>query len=159
MAIIYLLFLLYYKITKRWPISDLAKKYSFFGIFFIMIFEGNIEELTFFAVGELMLFISCSQTHKFVNVFVVFFLFVVTVFSFSFLVWVKVHYQHKAKHFLENHHHHLPGIVCSMVDRFSIAFLFGVVHRVMIKAPDAQLGALAALEIAWIISRFRSLSY
>lgn len=48
---IYIVMLLLFKAWKNRPISRLFRKYSFYGLLFPFIFEGNIESLTYYSIG------------------------------------------------------------------------------------------------------------
>lgn len=50
-TIIFAILVICFKVTKQWTFSKLIKKYDFYAIYIAMIFEGNVEELTFFGVG------------------------------------------------------------------------------------------------------------
>lgn len=71
----------------------------------------------------------------------------------AFLPLVMYHYERRVRYFLENNCRMLHGVVASFIDRFFIAFLFGLTHRLLLRYPDAQLCVLGAIEIVWIASR------
>jgi ABC-type multidrug transport system permease subunit len=59
--------------------------------------EGNIEQLTFHGFGELRNLCSFSFEHRVINVISVFAIFFVFFACFGLYLWLKVHYQKKAK--------------------------------------------------------------
>lgn len=48
---IYIVMLLIFKVWKNRPVSRLFRKYTFYGLLFPFIFEGNIESITYYSIG------------------------------------------------------------------------------------------------------------
>jgi hypothetical protein len=142
-----------FKIFFHKPISLLFRKFEFWGILLIMMFEGSIENLTFFSLAEFKAFFSACFKHKLLNlsILLLFFLLLFTVIGLLF--WAKFHYGQRVKYLLDESQSKLPVIWGIIIDRGIICVLFGSVHQLLINAPNLQLFVLAVIEILWIIKK------
>lgn len=91
----------FFRLLFNYPISKFIRKYYFLGILLLLIFEGNIEEITFYIFAELKSFFTLTFKHKIFNVFILFAFFVVVLMCFDFYLLSKYHYRKKAKFVIE----------------------------------------------------------
>jgi hypothetical protein len=140
-----------FKLVKNRPASRLIRKFSFFGLFIPMVFEGNIEWLTYYSIGEMTLFFSASLQHRLINVFIVFFQLIVTMISVGSVLLFKYHYRRLIFYFIEDKRNNGLGVLCQTVDNGIICMLFGIAHQVLFARPQLQLFVLLFLECAWMV--------
>lgn len=134
----------------RWPASRFFRKFSFAGILLIMLCEGNVEQLTFYFLGELLAFYSLSTHHKFINAVVVFFYFTIFFTAVGSAWWFRYHYRKNAKYFMEESRVNLTSLWSSTVERGVICISCGVAHQILMSQPNIQLIVLIAIEFIWI---------
>lgn len=99
----YLLLSLMFKVLFNYRLSRYFRKYSFYGIILLIIYEGNIEQFTFYFLEECKNFFSATLTHKLGNVFMTHFFFIALFFSVAGLIWFKFHYRKLVKYFTEEY--------------------------------------------------------
>jgi hypothetical protein len=109
----------------------MIRKFSFLGILMLMIFEGNVESLTYYSIGEMTLFFSSNLQHRFINVFIVYFQLITTIFSVGSPLLFKFHYRRLIFYFIEDKRNNIFGILCQTVDNGIICLLFGIVHQIL----------------------------
>ena len=95
-----LLFLFYRLFNYR--ISKYFRKYSFYGIFMLMVYEGNVEQFAFYFFSECKSLFSLNFSHKIANVLLIYFFFFVIVFSVGGLFMLFYHYRKLSKYFMED---------------------------------------------------------
>ena len=92
--------ILFYLCFKS-PISLEFRKFSLWAIIFIMMFDGNIENLTFFTLSEFKTYFSSCFNHKVINVFILLLFFLLIFVAFGILKWGKFYYKKKVKFLLD----------------------------------------------------------
>ena len=127
------------------PASKMIRKFSFLGILLTMLFEGNIESLTFYSFGEMSLFYSANFMHRFINVFIVFFQLIITIFAVGSVFCFKFLYRTLIFYFVEDKKNNSLGILCQTVDNGVICLLFGIIHQILFARPQLQLMVLLSL--------------
>lgn len=83
-------------------ISKFIRKYSFYGILLLVIYEGNVEQFSFYFFTECRNLFSINFKHKLVRIFMLLFFFLLLVFTVGGLVWFKFHYKKLVKYFMED---------------------------------------------------------
>jgi hypothetical protein len=110
-----------------------------------MLFEGNIEQFSFFIMDELLEFFSVSFTHKGINLitFIVFYFIVFCSTAFYLYCW----YLHgkKISYLTDNASLKLSGMMAYTFDRGMICLVLGSVHRLTLLCGKDQLLILAAV--------------
>jgi hypothetical protein len=101
--VIYLLLHLLFKVSSQFRISKLFRKYSFLGIFLVIVFEGNVEQFTFYFFQDCQNLFSATAVHKLGNVFMIFFFFATVAFSVGGLLWFRITYKKLVKYFIEEY--------------------------------------------------------
>ena len=138
--------------SKEWKFSVIFRKYSFAGTLVMMSLEGEIEGSTFFITEELLNLVSRGFQHNLLNLFFVYFYFIILMVAAAIFMLFKSHYKSMSKYFLETKSN-LRGVYSSMIDRGIICVLLGFVHRILLDSPNEQLVALLLIEVGWICSR------
>ena len=110
----------------------LFERYDLWGILFLMILEGNIEEIVFYLSGELSLLFSFSTYHQTLNTVLINLLFVVVLFSVGSFFILRYHYRQRVKLFLEHHIFSTIGICAATIDRGLFYVLLGLAHRLLL---------------------------
>jgi hypothetical protein len=103
MVLGFCILLLVFNLVKEYRASILLRKYCFLGMFFFLAFEGNLEELAFYYFNECKLFFSACITHKFINLFLVIFGFLMIFFVFGCSLFFYGYYRKRAKYFIEDY--------------------------------------------------------
>ena len=75
--IIFLLLKIAYKITKKYPLKFMFQKFDLFGTFVIMLTEGNIEQFTFYLIGQMLSLFHFNYRNKMINCLMIWLLFIV----------------------------------------------------------------------------------
>lgn len=141
----FIVFNLLFQVFYNQPVSLFFRKFSLWGLAFIMIFDGNIEELTFFTFSQFRCFFSRSIYHKFLNVFIVIIFSLTSIIVFALPLWFKFHYGRKSRYLFEEESTNILVILSTMVDRGIICVLFGVVHQLFLGYPNLQISILIFL--------------
>jgi hypothetical protein len=147
----YLVLFTLFKIVSRRPASRLIRTFSFFGVLITMIFEGNIESLTYYSIGEMNLFFSADFRHRLINIFITVFQFIITIVAVGSVLFFKYHYRRLIFYFIEDKRNNGLGVLCQTVDNGIICMLFGIAHQILFSRPQLQLFVLLFLECAWMV--------
>ena len=115
--------------------------------------EGSLEEITFHCFAELRFLFSRSIGHKLFNCCAIALLFTVVFICFAFYLWLKVHYEKKAKIVAETNNATLSALILVGFDRGVMMFLFGVTHQLLLSTPTLQMTILISLETLWVLKR------
>ena len=100
--ITYLLFAGAFKLLFNFRISKYIRKYAFAGILLFIIYEGNIEQFAFYFFTECKNLFSFNFPHKIANVLMIYFFFILIVFSVAGLLFFTYHYRKLVKYFMED---------------------------------------------------------
>ena len=131
-----------FHLIKSRPVSRLIRKYSFSGIFFFMLLDGNFESLTYFTMKQLRIFFSADSVHKITNILLLYFYFAVCFICVGSLLWMRCIYKSRIVYLLENRRESNLGLTCYIIDNGLIAVIFGTLHQLLLTYPNAQLAAL-----------------
>ena len=110
LMLIHFLFAMLFKLTSKYKVSILFRKYSFKALFLLLLFEGNIEQFTFYFIAEAQIFFSKNIFHKLINFSIVLFFFLTTFFAFGVLLWLRYHYRRKIKYIIADYKVRIPSI-------------------------------------------------
>lgn len=110
-----------------------------------MMFEGNIEQLTFYAIGELLYLFSPRFSFKIMNICAIFIFWLILFSSLGAFFWFKASYKKKASYLMEEYRGRSTGLFAITLDRGLFCLIFGVAHRILLKEPSAQLLVLGAI--------------
>jgi hypothetical protein len=103
LLLIYLLLSLTFRLLFNYRVSLLFRKYSFYGLLILIVYEGNMEQFSFYFFSECENLFSASLSHKLSNTFMLFFFFLAVVFAIGGLIWFKVYYRKLVKYFTEEY--------------------------------------------------------
>jgi hypothetical protein len=152
--LVYLLLFLAFRAIFKFKVSKYLRKYSFYGLLFLVVFEGNIEQFSFYFFTECSYLFSASLRHKFVNIFIIFFFFVMLVFAVGGLAWFRFHYRSMLKYFMEDSKKvRLRSILCESLERSAFPLLFGSVHALFIHDLAVQTVVLGTVEVAYFCAK------
>ena len=98
----YTILLLIFRALFNYRISKYVRKYAFYGILLLIIYEGNVEQFTFFFFNECRNLFSLNIQHKLANVFMIYFFFLMLVFSVGGLLFFTFNYRKLVKYFLDD---------------------------------------------------------
>ena len=91
-----------FKMLFNYRISKYIRKYSFYGILLLIVYEGNIEQFSFYFFSECRNLFSRTWAHKMSRVLMLYFFFFLIIFAVGGLVWFKFHYKKLVKYFMED---------------------------------------------------------
>lgn len=101
MVLIFLLLNLLFRLLFNYRISVNIRRYSLWGALFLVFYEGNMEQFSFYYFLELQNFFSISPLHKGTNIFVIFFFGIAVIFGVGGLIFFKYHYGKLAKYLID----------------------------------------------------------
>ena len=99
-VILKIIFYSLFRFSYNVKISKIFRKYSMKGIILLMIFDGNIEQFSFYLVGEMNSFFSFSFKQKIGNIFVLLFSFLLVFASTTIYLWFKIIYKKLSSYFI-----------------------------------------------------------
>ena len=98
----YLLFSLLFRLLFNFRVSKYFRKYAFYGLFLLILYEGNVEQFAFFFFSECRNLFSANLSHKLANIFLIYFFFLTIAFSVGGLFFYFYNYRKLVKYFLED---------------------------------------------------------
>lgn len=135
------------------PISQIFRKFSLWAVLIIMIFDGNVEQITFFTFSEFKVFFVKCYNHKLLNTFILFFFFLLLFTVFGLIPWGKFHYKKKVKYLLDEKKDKGQVLWGVAFDRGILCYLFGATHFFFLGFPGLQLFILIFIETFWVIKK------
>lgn len=156
--LIYVVLSFVFRALFNYRISKFIRKYSFYGILLLIVYEGNIEQFTFYFFSECQLLFSANFTHKLSRCFMLFFFFFLLIFSVGGLTWFWFHYKKLVKYFMEDCQIiSLEAIFLESLERSVFPLLFGCVHAVLNHDLFLQSLALGCVESIYFYIKMRGL--
>ena len=117
----------------------MIKKYSLYGILLLIVFEGNIEQFSFYFFSECRLLYSATVVHKIGRYFMLLLFFFMLIFSVCGLTLFFVHYKKLIKYFMEDYSRNtFMAILFESLEKSMFPLLFGAVHALFIDNPFIQ---------------------
>ena len=98
--LIYMVLVMVFKLLFNYRLSKYIRKYSFSGMLLFIIYEGNVEQFSFYFFNECRTLFSLNFSHKLANVALIFFFFFLIVFCVGGLLWFTFNYRKLVKYFL-----------------------------------------------------------
>jgi hypothetical protein len=120
-----------FRLLYRYPLSKLFRKFDFWLFLPIVLFEGNIEQFSFFLTRDLVNVFAFSFSQKLIKVAVVFFGFVVVVFSCSVYLLSYIAYRRLNAYFMDNNKNSLIGIGILIFQNGLRNLLLGVLQALL----------------------------
>jgi hypothetical protein len=143
--IIFFIFNSLFRITFSNKLSIVFRKYSFFSLIILMLFEGNIEQFSFCIMDEFLEFFSASFTHKGINVVIIVIFYFIVFFSTAFYLYCWYLHGKKMSYLTDNASLNFSGMIAYTFDRGIICLVLGSVHRLTLLCGKDQLFILAAV--------------
>lgn len=135
-------------------VSRYFRKYSFYGILLLIVYEGSVEQFTFYFLEECKLFFSGTFSHKLANLFIVYFFFLTLFFSVGGLIWFKFHYKSLVKYFTEEYKSiTLYLLTLETLEKSVFPFLFGAAHSLLLHNLPVQTIVLGCIEVCYLIGK------
>ena len=124
-----------FRLLFNYSVSRLLRKFDFWGCLFITLFEGNIQQFTFYCAAEYRNAFFFSLGDKWTKVFVVCFGFILVVVSVCGLLLSFGMYRKLNKYLVDNNRNNLKG-VCFLLLQYGLKnFILGVLHSVLRPLP------------------------
>ncbi len=89
----------------------MLRKYSFYGTFLFVLYEGNVEHFAYYFFAECKNLFSACASHKIANIFLIYFFFLMIVYVIGGLLWFTYHYRKLLKYFLEDYEFSVGSVV------------------------------------------------
>ena len=125
----------------------------------MIIYEGNVEQFSFYFFSECRLLFSATFAHKMGRCFMLLFFFVMLVFSVSGLTLFFVHYKKLAKYFMEDYEKiTLKAIMFESFEKSIFPLLFGCFHALLIDRKLTQTIVLGGIEFSYFIIKMFTLN-
>ena len=134
-----------FSLLQKWSISILVRPYAFYATLIFVVLEGNIEQLIFHGFGELRNLCSFNFEHRLINIISLFSVFFVFFVCFGLYLWLKAHYQKKAKIVTDAKNSTMISLLSMGFDRGMVIFLLGLTHQMLLYAPTSQLFVLLSI--------------
>ena len=136
-------FYVIFRLTFRFRVSLIFRKYCFFGIMLLMICEGNIEQYAFFCLGELKALFCFTFFQKLGNLFVLLFSFLIIIGSTALYNTFWIVYAKAAKHLIDGVDLRWSSLMFFTLDKGFFCLLLGIIHSISLLNPTQQLLYLA----------------
>ena len=150
----YVLFLWLFKALFNYRISKYIRKYAFYGILLFIIYEGNIEQFAFYFFRECQNLFSFNFSHKISNVLMIYFFFLLIVFSVGGLLFFTFHYKKLIKYFLEDSKEsNMGAVLFQSLERAIFPLAFGCVHALLLQHLFIQTIVLFVIESCYLASK------
>ena len=156
--LLYGIFALIFRLLFNYRISKYLRKYSFYGIFLFLVYEGNVEQFAFYFFTECRNLFSANFSHKIANVVIVYFFFLMVVFSVGGLLFFTFNYRKLVKYFLEDSKEsNIEAVVIESLERSIYPLVFGCTHALFIDNLALQTIVLAMVELSYFLSKVYAL--
>lgn len=143
----------------NYSISQLFRKFSIWGYLFITLFDGNIQQFTFYAASEWKNIFFFSIDNKFLKTIILFFGFVLVAVSIGGFLVALSWYRKLNKYLMDNNKNHLGGVIFLLLQYGVRSFLFGMLHSVLRPLPyQTMITILLMLELLLFLTFIVSLS-
>lgn len=143
--IIFFILSILFRLTFSNKYSKILRKYSFFSLILLMLFEGNIEQFSFLITDELLEYFSACFRHKILNVGIVVIFYLIVFCSTAFYLYCWQIYKNKMSYLTDNVSIKMSGIMAYTFDRGMVCLLIGSTHRLTLLSGKKQLLLLAAV--------------
>ena len=150
----YFIFACIFRLLFNYRISKYIRKYSFYGIFLFIVYEGNVEQFAFYFFTECRNLFSVNFAHKISNVVMIYFFFVMIIFSVGGLLFFTFHYRKLVKYFLEDSKEgNMEAVLIESLERSIFPLLFGCIHALLIDYLLIQTIALGVVELCYFVAK------
>lgn len=131
----FIVFRIVFSLLFRYPVSQLFRKFDIWGCLFITLFDGNIQQFTFYSTSEWKNTFFFSVGDKCIKTFTVFFGFILVIISIGgFLVAFGL-YGKLNKYLVDNNKNNLKGVFFILLQYGLRNFIFGILHSILRSLP------------------------
>lgn len=117
-----------FRVVSKFAISQILRKYDFWLYFLILIFEGNVQQFTFYLTAELRTIFAFEWINKIVKVFIISFGYSVFIFSMSGYLMGFIFYKKLNRYFIDNNRNNLHGNFLIIFQNGTRNILLGIIH-------------------------------
>jgi hypothetical protein len=154
----YIALSLVFRLLYNFRISKYIRKYAFYGTFLLAIYEGNVEQLSFFFFSECKNLFSFNFSHKLANVIMIYFFFLTIFFSVVGLMFFLYHYRKLVKYFIEDSDKiNMEAVVMESLERSVYPLLFGSIHALFLDSVGLQTIILGIVETTYFLAKIFAL--
>ena len=155
---IYLLLALAFRALFNFRISKYIRKYAFTGILLFIVYEGNVEQFAFFFFNECKTLFSVNLPHKLANVFMIYFFFLLIVFTIGGLLFFTFNYRKLVKYFMEDSKDvSFEAMLFESLELSIFPFVFGAVHALLLDNLYLQTIVLLIVEGLYLVVKLFTL--
>jgi hypothetical protein len=113
---------------RNYSISQIFRKFDFWFYFALIIFEGNVQQFSFYMTSELIVTFAFEWVNKFIKTFIIFFGFCLFLFSVcGYLIGLSF-YSKLNRYFTDNNKNILRGNLLLLLQNSMRNLILGVVH-------------------------------
>ena len=119
----------------RKPISRWIRKSEFWSLLFLLLFEGNVQQFTFYEVNEWKNVFVFSLGSKMIKIHTILFGFVLTLISVCLMFLSYGFYAQLNKHVMDNNKNYLMGHLFFILQFGLRNFIYGILHSILRPFP------------------------
>ena len=136
----------------RYHLSILLRLFDFWGYFFIILFEGNIQQFTFYLFSEWQHIFAFTFSDRLVKTFVILFGFLLVLVACSWSLVTLGLYRKLNKYLLNNNQNSLRGTAFFLLQFGLRNFLLGAMHSCLRRlSQDKMMGVLIGTEVVFLV--------
>jgi hypothetical protein len=117
------------------PISRWIRKSEFWSLLFMLLFEGNVQQFTFYEVNEWKNVFVFSLGSKMIKIHTILFGFVLTLISACLMFLSYGFYVRLNKHVMDNNKNYLMGHLFFILQFGLRNFIYGILHSILRPFP------------------------
>lgn len=158
LLLIYLGLYLAFRAFFNLRVSVYLRKYSFPAILLLMIYEGNMEQFSFYFFQETKKLFSRDIFQKLSKILMVYFMWIAVVFGVGGLLYLKFHYGRLVKYFTEEYKMiRIDLLILETLEKSTFPLLFGCIHALLLDSLELQTIVLFCVEVAYYIVKLLNL--
>jgi hypothetical protein len=132
-----------FRVLSRFAVSQVLRKFDFWVYFVIILFEGNVQQFSFYLTAEMRAVFAFAWSHKLIKAFVVLFGFSLLLFSVCGYIISFTFYHKLNRYFSDNNKNNLSGNSFLILQNGLRNVILGVLHSMLRVIPYAfMMGAL-----------------
>jgi hypothetical protein len=120
-----------FRLLSKFAISQVFRRFDFWVYFTLIIFEGNVQQFSFYITSELKAVFAFIFVNKLVKVFIVFFGFSLLLFSLSGYIIGFTFYRKLNRYFTDNNKNILQGNSFLILQTGFRNVILGVLHSTL----------------------------
>ena len=120
-----------FRLLRKFAISQILRRFDFWVYFTLILFEGNVQQFSFYLTAELKAVFAFVWTNKLVKVFIVFFGFSLLLFSICAYIVSLTFYRKLNRYFTDNNKNILQGNCFLILQSGFRNVILGVFHSIL----------------------------